>query len=60
VKTFIEDESLPGLDGFIEEYGRLCQTRPRSSHPPAPAEAARKFSKLFVSHVLGEIAKARP
>jgi uncharacterized protein len=28
VNTFTEDGSLPGLDGFIDEYGKLSEQEP--------------------------------
>lgn len=28
VNTFTEDGSLPGLDGFIDEYGKLSEQDP--------------------------------
>ncbi len=37
VNTFTEDGSLPGLDGFIDEYGKLSEQEPDEADLLAPA-----------------------
>jgi len=38
VNTFTEDGSLPGLEGFIEEYGKLSEQEPDETDLEAAAE----------------------
>ena len=37
VNTFTEDGSLPGLDGFIDEYGKLSEQDPSEAEIIAAA-----------------------
>ena len=37
INTFTEDGSLPGLDGFIDEYGKLSEQEPDEADLLAPA-----------------------
>lgn len=41
VNTFTEDGSLPGLDGFIEEYGKLSEQEPSEAEIIAAATPTR-------------------